>query len=197
MERFGLFTIIVLRQVIVGVVAGISEHHPLSWLAGGTAALGTLIAVGLWWVYFDFVSHHRPHPNTAMVSGWLYLHLPLTMGIAAVGAALLNVVDHAGERSPTGVRWLLVSAIATTLIGVVGLMRTIELSPEHQHMHQAGGQVMLVSAVLIARLGLTNLNSITLLSLLVLLMFAPVFYAFRVRIKILSNESGSTSDGDG
>ena len=197
MERFGLFTIIVLGEVIVGVVAGVSDHHPLSWLGGGTAALGTLIAIGLWWVYFDFVSQHRPYPNTATVSEWLYLHLPLSMGIAAVGAALLNVVDHAGERLPTNVRWLLVSALATTLISTTGLMRTIQLSPEHQRMHQAGGQVMLVSAVLIALLGLTSLNTIPLLSLLVLLMLAPVFYAFRVRIKMLSNESGSTSDGDG
>jgi low temperature requirement protein LtrA len=65
-ERFGLFTIIVLGVVIVGVVGGVSEHHHLSWLVGGTAALGTLIAIGLWWVYFDFVSHHLPRPNPYM-----------------------------------------------------------------------------------------------------------------------------------
>jgi len=43
--------------------------------------LGTLIAIGLWWVYFDFVSHHLPRPGTTMVFGWFYLHLPMTMGI--------------------------------------------------------------------------------------------------------------------
>ena len=48
-ERFGLFTIIVLGEVIVGVVQGVAGHHHLSWLAGGrTAALGMLIAIGLW-----------------------------------------------------------------------------------------------------------------------------------------------------
>ena len=59
-ERFGLFTIIVLGEVIVGVVNGVAEHHHLSWTVGITAALGMLSAIGLWWVYFDFVSHHLP-----------------------------------------------------------------------------------------------------------------------------------------
>jgi low temperature requirement protein LtrA len=113
-ERFGLFTIIVLGEVIVGVIGGVAEHHHLSWTVGGTAALGTLIAIGMWWVYFDFVSHHRPRPGMATVSGWFYLHLPLTMGIASVGAAGLNVVEHAGEHLPAEVRWLLVSAIEIT-----------------------------------------------------------------------------------
>jgi hypothetical protein len=39
-ERFGLFTIIVLDEVIVGVVAGVAGHHHLNWLVGITAALG-------------------------------------------------------------------------------------------------------------------------------------------------------------
>jgi low temperature requirement protein LtrA len=81
-ERFGLFTIIVLGEVIVGVVGGVSGHHHLSWLVGGIAALGTLIAIGLWWVYFDFVSHHLPRPGMAMVSAWLYLHLPFPPSIS-------------------------------------------------------------------------------------------------------------------
>jgi low temperature requirement protein LtrA len=129
-ERFGLFTIIVLGEVIVRVVGGVSEHHHLSWLVGGTAALGTLIAIGLWWIYFDFVSHHPPHSNLAMLSAWYYAHLPLTMGIAAVGAAVLNVVEHVGEHLPAEVRWLLVGAVA--LISVALLMRVIQTPKEYQ-----------------------------------------------------------------
>src|SRR4030095_14042487 len=59
-ERFGTFTIIVLGEVIVGVVSVVAQHPHLSWLAGGTAFLGMLIAIGLWWVYFDFVSGRPP-----------------------------------------------------------------------------------------------------------------------------------------
>src|ERR1700752_23371 len=64
-ERFGSFTIIVLGEVIVGVVSGVAEHAHLSWLAGGSAFLGMMIAIGLWWVYFDFVSGRAPIPRTS------------------------------------------------------------------------------------------------------------------------------------
>jgi low temperature requirement protein LtrA len=184
-ERFGLFTIIVLGEVIVGVVGGVSEHHHLTWPLGATAALGTLIAIGLWWVYFDFVSHHLPRQSTIMRSAWFYLHLPLTMGIAAVGAAVSNVVEHAGEHLPVEVRWLLVAAVAITLISAAVLTRTLQLSPEHQRTHRAGGRVMFVSAVLILLSGVFTLKIISLLVLLVALMLAPVFSALRVWIEML------------
>ena len=115
-ERFGLFIIIVLGEVIVGVVSGVAEHPHLSWLAGGSAILGMLIAIGLWWIYFDFVSGRPPIPRTSKRLWWIYLHLPVAMGITIVGASILNVVEHAGEPLPGEVRWLLVGAIAAVLI---------------------------------------------------------------------------------
>ena len=62
-ERFGLFTIIVLGEVVVGVVSGLSDHHHLRWEIGAVALIGILIAAGLWWVYFDFVSHRIKSKN--------------------------------------------------------------------------------------------------------------------------------------
>ncbi len=116
-----------------------------------------------------------------MVSGWFYLHLPLTMGIAAV----LNVVEHAGEHPPPEVRWLLVVAISVALISIAVLTRTIRLSNEHQRKHRAGGRVMLVAGALIALLGFSGLGIIPLLILLVSLMLAPILAAFRVWLGML------------
>ena len=96
-ERFGLLTIIVLGEVIVGVVNGVAGHHHLSLLVGITAALGMLIGIGLWWIYFDFISQHMPIDTRSKTAGWMYLHVPMTAGIVATGAAVLNVVEHAGE----------------------------------------------------------------------------------------------------
>ena len=137
-ERFGLLTIIVLGEVVVGVVNGVTGHHHLSWLVGITAILGTLISIGLWWVYFDSVSHQLPRPSALMVSTWFYLHLPLTMGIAAVGAAVLNVIEGASELIPPEVRWLLVGAIAVSLISIAVLTRTIQLNHIQQQTHRIG-----------------------------------------------------------
>lgn len=173
-ESFGLFTIIVLGEVIVSVVNGATEHHHLSWAVGITAMLGTLIAIGLWEVFFDSVSHHLPRPGTAMVSGWFYLHLPQTTGIAAVGAAIFNLVVQAGEYLPTEVRWQLMVAIGITMVSVAVLTRTIQLNPVQQQTHRVGRRVMFILAVLILLLGFSSLETIPLLIMVVLLLLVPI-----------------------
>jgi low temperature requirement protein LtrA len=178
-ERFGLLSIIVLGEVIVGVVGGVTAHHHLDWVISVTGALGALIAIGLWWVYFDYVSHHLPRPGAVFVSLWFYLHLPLTMGIASVGAAVLNVVEHASEPLHPEVQWLLVGAIAVSLLSIAILDRTIQIAPEHHQIHRAGRRVMVAAAVLIGLLGLARLEVIPMLGILVLLMLAPIYTGLR------------------
>jgi low temperature requirement protein LtrA len=187
-ERFGLFTIIVLGEVIIGIVSGMNEHHDLNWQVGVTALLSMLIAIGLWWVYFDLVSHHRPLRNMGIVFIWLYLHLFLTIGITAVGASVLNVVKHAGEPLPTEVRWLLLTATAITLIATAFLTRTTQILPEHQRVHDIGRRGLFISAILIILLGLIPLNTVPLLSAIVLLLLLPVFFGLRVWVEIISTD---------
>jgi low temperature requirement protein LtrA len=187
-ERFGLLTIIVLGEVIVGVVQGVAGHHDLSWLVGVTAVLSMLIAIGLWWVYFDFVSHRPPVVKRATVSGWIYSHLFMTMGIAATGAAVLNVVELAGEPLSTEVRWLLVGAIALALVSIALLMRTIQIPERYRPMYRTGRIITLISGLVILLLGFTGLSTIPLLVILVLLMLTPVFYGIKVWIRVLGAE---------
>jgi hypothetical protein len=93
------------------------------------------------------------------------------------------VIEQAGQTLPARVRWLLVAAVGIALISIALLMRTIQLSPKHQRIHGAAGRVMLISAFLILPLGFSNLNTIPLLILLIFLMLASVFFAFRVWIE--------------
>jgi low temperature requirement protein LtrA len=180
--RFGRLTIIVLGQVIVCVVRGVAGHPHLSWLLGATAALGMLIAIGLWWIYFDLISHHLPRPGRLTVSGWMYLHLPMTMGIAAAGAAMLNVTARATEPLPAEVRWLLVGATAVVLVSIALLTRTIEVPEENRAVHRSAGWILFLSSFAILLLGFTNFGTIPLLVALNLLLLAPVFYAFKTWI---------------
>jgi len=182
-ERFGLFTIIVMGEVIIGIVTGVTARHDLNWLVGGTVGLGTLIAIGLWWVYFDLISHHRPQQSFKIVITWYYLHLPLTIGIVAVGASLLNVVEHAGEHLPDEVRWLLLTATALTLITIALLTRTTQILPEHQSVHDIGRRGLFISAVLIVILGFIPLDTIPLLAVISLLLLMPIFFGLRVWVE--------------
>ena len=182
-ERFGLFSIIVLGEVIAGVVGGVLEHQPADWVVGATAALGALVAVSLWWIYFDFVSHHNPHPTILAVSGWFYAHLPLTMGIAAAGAGIFRVVERAGAPIGDEVRWLLVGAVALVLVFIAGLMRTIQVPDPLKGAYRTGGIITLISGAVIGFLGLTSLEAVPLLILMVLLMLTPVFYGIKVWVR--------------
>jgi len=182
-ERFGLFTIIVLGEVVIGVVTGVTEHHELTWMVGATVFLGTLIAIGLWWVYFDLISHHRPQQNFKTVITWYYLHLPLTIGIVAVGASILNVVEHAGEHLPDEVRWLLLASTALTLITTALLTRTTQILPEHQRVHNIGRRGLFISAILLILLGFIPLDTVPLLSLITLLLLMPIFFGLWVWVE--------------
>ncbi|HEU0291348.1 MAG TPA: low temperature requirement protein A [Anaerolineales bacterium] len=184
-ERFGLFTIIVLGEVIVGVVSGVAEHSHLSWLVGGSGLLGMLIAIGLWWIYFDFVSGHSPIPRTSKRLAWIYLHLPVTMGIAAVGASILNVVEHTGEGLPDEVRWLLVGAIAAVLTSISLILKSLNLPENQSILYRTGGRVTFISGILVVLSSAASMDTINFLLILVVLLLAPVFYGILVWIKVL------------
>ena len=183
-ERFGLFTIIVLGEVVVGVVSGVAEHPHLSWLAGGSAVLGMMIAIGLWWIYFDFVSGRPPIPRTSKRLWWIYLHLSVAMGITVVGASILNVVEHSGEPLPGEVRWLLVGAIATVLISIALIMKSLDLPENQRSLYRTGSRVMFMAGIFVVLSGITLIGTIPLLLTLIALLLVPVAYGILVWIKV-------------
>lgn len=130
-------------------------------------------------------------PGNLTVSGWMYLHLPMTMGIAAVGAAILNVVEQAGEPLPAEVRWLLVGATAVVLVSIALLTRTIQVSDENRPVHRAARRALFLSSAIIVLLGFSGLGTNPLLLLLNLLLLAPVFYAFKTWLQLLGAEASA------
>jgi low temperature requirement protein LtrA len=184
-ERFGLFTIIVLGEVVAGVVRGVAEYHHLSWPVGGIAILGMLIAIGLWWIYFDFVSGRSPIPRTSKRLWWVYLQLPIAMGIATVGASILNVVEHAGESLPEEARWLLVGAITAVLISIALIMKSLNLPENQRSLYQTSARMMFIDGILVVLSGMTPIGTIPLLLVLIALLLAPLFYGILVWIKVL------------
>jgi low temperature requirement protein LtrA len=127
---------------------------------------------------------------------WLYLHLFLTISITAIGASVLNVVKHAGEALPVEVRWLLLSATAMTLVTTALLTRTTQILPEHQRVHDIGKRGLFVSAILILLLGFIPLETIPLLSVIVLLLLMPIFFGVRVWIETVGRDDETDEELD-
>jgi low temperature requirement protein LtrA len=118
-ERFGLFIIIVLGEVVFGVVAGLAGVEPdAKTIITGMLALW--LGFGFWWIYFDLVGRRRPRAEGGALSNWVMSHLPITLSITAAGAGTVSLIGHAHDPSPpAGTSWLLVGAVATGLLALV------------------------------------------------------------------------------
>jgi low temperature requirement protein LtrA len=102
-ERFGLFTLIVLGESVISVAQGAAN---VNWTAGTlTAAVAGFVAVAsLWWLYFDRIDDGGVR---SVLRGlvWNYAHLPLLAGLVSVAVgteyAVREAADGLLERSTT------------------------------------------------------------------------------------------------
>jgi low temperature requirement protein LtrA len=118
-ERFGLFTIIVLGEVVLGVVDGLSvAERDAKTIITGMLALS--LGFGFWWIYFDLVGHRLPRANRVALANWVLSHLPIALAITAAGAGMVSLIGHAHDAStPADTSWLLAGAVATGLLALV------------------------------------------------------------------------------
>jgi low temperature requirement protein LtrA len=118
-ERFGLFTIIVLGEVVIGVVDGLSvAERDAKTIMTGMLALS--MGFGFWWIYFDLVGNRLPRANRTALANWVMSHLPVALAITAAGAGMVSLIGHAHDtNSPAGTSWLLGGAVATGLLALV------------------------------------------------------------------------------
>jgi low temperature requirement protein LtrA len=118
-ERFGLFIIIVLGEVVIGVVDGLSvaERDARTILTG---MLALWMGFGFWWIYFDLVGSRLPRANRVALANWVMSHLPIAGAITAAGAGMVSLIGHAHDtRTPAATSWLLAGAVATGLVALV------------------------------------------------------------------------------
>jgi low temperature requirement protein LtrA len=126
-ERYGLFTLIVLGEVILAattaIQAGLTSEGvsaALLGLAGG----GLLLVFGLWWVYFlrPAADGLRETPGNAFV--WGYGHYLVFAAIGALGAGLEVAVLSALHEAHIGRRtaaFAVAVPVAVTLLVIAGL----------------------------------------------------------------------------
>jgi low temperature requirement protein LtrA len=140
-ERYGLFTIIVLGECVLGAtnaVAGVIETQ--GWSLGvAMVGLGSVsLVLSLWWVYFLVPSAEALHHHRERAFNWGYGHFVVFGSLAALGAFLEVVADGLNGGSSA-------HAVAPTLaIGLVAAAIGIYLMTVWWlHRHIARGQAQL------------------------------------------------------
>ncbi|WP_405458875.1 low temperature requirement protein A [Streptomyces sp. NBC_00101] len=147
-ERYGLFTIIVLGEVILASLAAVQSavtdqglSAPVLLIATG----GLLLVFGLWWMYFTGGEIGLPTLRSALT--WGYAHYGVFASLAALGAGLEAAVDATGHHAHLPVRTAALAvavpvAIVLLLLGALHRM-TGTGGVEHTAVVASGALVVL------------------------------------------------------
>ena len=108
-ERHGLIIIIALGESIVAIGVGAAGLE-LGAEVVFAAVLGVVLAAGLWWTYFDYVTlaaerrliRAQGHERATLArDSYSYLHFPMVAGIVLVALGIKKTLDHVED--PLGV----------------------------------------------------------------------------------------------
>ncbi|WP_432091894.1 low temperature requirement protein A [Streptomyces sp. NRRL F-5630] len=126
-ERYSLFTIIVLGEVILGSLAAVRSavddrgvSAPVLLIAIG----GLLLVFALWWIYFTGNEARLTTLRTALV--WGYGHYVVFAALAAIGAGLevaLDGAEHHGHFSTRGAGLAVAVPVVIVLLTLGALHR--------------------------------------------------------------------------
>ena len=131
-ERYALFTIIVLGESFIKTIGAVADHG-VTLDTQVMGAIGLAITAGMWWTYFDDVADSPIKSNGNSVKpalGWVYAHLPLTMGLTALGVAIEKLaLSELGEPISSKYGTLMFFSIA----GVLGAISVIDALTVNRH----------------------------------------------------------------
>jgi low temperature requirement protein LtrA len=126
-ERYGAFVIICLGEsiAVVGVGIGVADR-PLTPALTVAATLPLLVAIGMWWTYFDRTADAaqerlRVHddPVLAAADSYSYLHLLIVGGIIIfAGGVKLVVHNSVSAPMPDPGRLAMCGGVALYLVGL-------------------------------------------------------------------------------
>jgi low temperature requirement protein LtrA len=156
-ERFGLFTIILIGEALVGLMHGMQSQETWS-LDGALSALsGIVVIFAIWWWYFDGARAAqdrvvRSAAEAARQLRWTYAHVPLYLGIVVSSVGVHHLVSvaaighlHAAES------WMLGGAFALTM---AALALIADASPDERPRAERRRELRRHGALVVATLAL-------------------------------------------
>ena len=190
-ERFGLFTIIVLTESILGTVSGITsvkDQHPTAWFA---FMLGILIAFLLWSLYFDMTSEQETKPGYNYLQYMVFLHFTLLASLGVVGACIKVLLGNIDENIHAMVYWLFSISLAVILLATAGIASIMKEEEEDRAYIRPVSKILFVVSALILVVPIFSkyLTPIAFLSIFAAILLVPVTIGIKswVNYKFFSN----------
>jgi len=138
-ERHGLIVIVALGESLVAIGVGVAGQ-PVSAAIIAASFLGMVVAVSLWWLYFDVVAHVAERVLVAAQGqdrsrlardSYTYLHFPIVASIIFVALGMKKVLEYVSDTEAhdladalTGVPLIaLYGGVAVYLLGHGGFRR--------------------------------------------------------------------------
>jgi low temperature requirement protein LtrA len=171
--------IIVLGESVAGAIRGIAGEGHVSLPGALRGVLGLMIGFMAWWLYFDFIGRRRP-PREHVIAAWFwsYLHLPLVIVTAVMGAMLAPIVTGSGDTAPV----ILAVAAGSFLVILAALELTLKYTedePTHRVISPLMKAATGIAALLIAPMH-ESLSIAIFMALLVGLMWVNAGYGLWV-----------------
>jgi low temperature requirement protein LtrA len=189
-ERFGLFTIIVLAESIMSAVTG--TENVMGKLAAWIAfILAMMISFLIWSIYFDMTSEQETKSGYTYMQWLVYLHFPLLAALGVVGACIKVLLSDLGSGN-SRVQWMFSVALAVILFSVVALTRIMKEEEEDRSYISPVSGLLVGAGLVVLLIPLFGpwLNSTGFLSLVALVLLVPVLIGVRswVRYKFFSTK---------
>jgi low temperature requirement protein LtrA len=176
-ERHGLIVLIALGESIVAIGVGAGSNVDAGIVVA--AVLGTAVAAGLWWLYFDVValvavrrlSHAAEgrERNEIARDSFSYLHFPMVAGIVLLALGLKKTLAHVDDPLK------LVPAVAT--LGGTALYLLAHVAFRWRNVHRFNGQRLLCALALLALIPVAvELPALATLGIIVALLVALIAY---------------------
>src|SRR5437868_2536896 len=143
-ERWALFTLIVLGESVAAVALQTSGTN-WRFVSAAAGVLGFAAVAAVWWLYYDRQESVALRGSTMSVVVYSYAHIPLLIGLAAMGAGLRLLIERAHENHlGAGASVPLPGAAVLFLLSLIGTRTVVVGGP-----HRAGVTLKLVAVAAI------------------------------------------------
>ena len=132
-----------------------------------------------WWTYFDYAGRRLPRQDAGSRVLWLYSQLPVSLAVAAAGAGMVSLIEHARDaRAPEPASWLLAGSFAALLLGLVATIRSLADYQTRAALYRPLAAALLLGAAAALAIGAARPAPWLLAALLALILITIWSFAF-------------------